>query len=131
MAEAFANAEIHKRGLSLSAESAGLAAFPGSPASPNAIAAVKEAGGDLSNFRSQPLTKKTVRSTEAIYCMTQSHLLQARALFPEDSEKFRLLGKEDVRDPYGGDIEMYRNTMKQIIPAVKEILNRFEERNPQ
>ncbi|MBL8765566.1 MAG: translation factor, partial [Phycisphaerae bacterium] len=54
--------------------SAGLAAYPGDEASPEAVRAVQELGGDLTAHASKPLTADLVLIADHLLAMTQGHL---------------------------------------------------------
>ena len=53
--------------------SAGLAAFPGSPASPEAVQVIQERGMDLTRHESRGLTDSLVLFADLILTMTQGH----------------------------------------------------------
>lgn len=124
MAQAIAEQIIKEQNLDISADSAGLAAFPGAPASENAVKVIQERGGDLSDFRSKSLTKELADSADNIYCMTGEHLFAISRLFPEAKKKCFLLSDTPIPDPYGQDSEVYRKTANVMEQAIKTILDR-------
>ncbi len=68
MAEAFCKQLIQEKGFKeLSCSSAGLAAYPGSPASEFSIKVMGEVGIDLSGHRSQPLNAEMVAQADEIW----------------------------------------------------------------
>lgn len=102
------------------AESAGTGAFEGAPASEGAYLVALEEGLDLSAHRARQLTADLVRSADLILTMSQSHLRRVREL--GGAGKAMLLGDyasagtggEEVRDPYGGGVDLYRETYRQL-----------------
>ena len=62
--------------------SAGVAAWHGDPASPNAIKALAKTGIELKQHASQPLSNALLEKAFLVLGMTQSHLLALEA-FPE------------------------------------------------
>lgn len=126
MAQAIAEKYISEHHLPLIADSAGLAAFPGAPASENAVMVMREKGADLSSFRAKPFTKEIAQTADFIYCMTPEHLYAAQSLFPAQKDKMALLAESPVSDPYGGNAEVYRKTAGEIEKAVIEILEQIQ-----
>ncbi len=120
MAAGIYNAGALSRGLE-PARSAGIFAVPGDPATPNAVVAAAEYGADISAHRAQPVTAALLRGSDAVYCMTPSHLSALTALFPDCAEKCRLLDPRGIPDPYGGDLDCYRRTAAAIHAAVKAL----------
>ena len=108
--------------------SAGLGAAQSQPASSHATSAVKELGLDLSAHKSRPLTSDMVRAADAIFAMTHSHLDMILMLFPSASEKTFLVGEfapkgqdGEIADPFGADLQAYRETRDQIQSAIPGI----------
>ncbi len=115
MAEAlFSKKEIKN----VTVTSAGLCA-DGSPASFQACAVMEELGIDLSQHRSRQITDELVNHAEQILTMTQNHRQMLLAAFPFAAEKISTLGNwagthEDVQDPYGCSVEVYRRCCEQL-----------------
>lgn len=94
---------------SLKCGSAGLCALPGSPASANAAAVMKEFGIDLSSHRSRQFSRELAAEADLIVPMTSGHRAAALSLFPEFAGKVRMLSPSgDIADPFGGSLEVYR-----------------------
>ena len=110
------------------AESAGVAAWGGGRASPEAVEAMREVGVDLAPHRSRALTKDMVTGARVILGMTQGHLQEIAKRFPEAEGKLNLvkgfgLGKAtDVADPVGFPVDVYRHTRDELIQALGEFL---------
>lgn len=111
-------AELEERGVLVI--SAGLAAAPGSPPSPEAVTLMNELGLDLQEHRSQPLTDQVLRHADLVLAMTRSHQHAIIQSSPEAASKTELLmpNGEDVADPIGGPLEVYRDCAAQISEAV-------------
>lgn len=109
-------------------ESAGLAAWAGDSASPQAIAVLKEHDIDLSSHRARPVNSQTLAEADWIIPMTKAHELQLKGAFPEYSSKIKRLGdwgsqdkSLDVSDPWGGSVEVYRQCAEEIEAIIFEI----------
>ena len=106
--------EIERHGVVVA--SAGMAAWPGGPASEHAVTVAGELGGDLGGHESQPLTDALVRQADVILTMTNAHRAALLAQFPEAGGRVTLLSPErqDVIDPIGGSLDTYRRCARQI-----------------
>lgn len=113
--------------------SAGLGALYGCPASENAIKAATEVGCDLSAHMSQPLSDRLVREAAVIITMTDDHMRQICARFPEVAGKLHLMLAFDpaatalsqITDPFCGSLEDYRHcrdTMLKAVPGLTRFL---------
>ena len=121
MAEAFCKQLIQEKGFKeLSCSSAGLAAYPGSPASEFSIKVMGEVGIDLSGHRSQPLNAEMVAQADEIWVLSPSHKQAIAAAMPQFSGKIFVLGN-GIPDPYGYGIEVYRSCRDEIKKAVEQI----------
>jgi len=112
-------------------DSAGISAFPGQRAAEMARRAARERGLDLSAHRSQQLSKRMVREADLILTMTGSQAHRLRLSYRDESKIIFSLGEftgssENVEDPIGGDLEVYRQTREQL----KKILQAALERIP-
>lgn len=121
MAEGIYNAKAVPLGLT-AAESAGILAIPGDPATPHAITAAAGYGADISAHRARPVTAELLASCDLVLCMTPSHLTALRAQFPDYASKYRLLDAHSIPDPYGGDLACYRRTAAAIDAAIAPYL---------
>ena len=106
--------EIERHGVVTA--SAGIAAWPGGPASPGAIDAAGEMRIDLRGHESQPLTAALVRQADVILTMTAAHRAAVLAQFPEAGARVAMLStdRRDVLDPIGGSLDTYRACARQI-----------------
>jgi protein-tyrosine-phosphatase len=109
-----------ERKMPLEVQSAGLAAFAGVPATPEAVEAAREKGVDLSSHQSQPLSKALVMESDLILTMTSKHKEMILKKMPALEGKVSLLsefaekGRIDVEDPAGQSLDAYRSTLEQI-----------------
>ncbi len=110
--------EVESHGVTLL--SAGVAAAAGSPPSGEATEVMKTEGLALSQHRSQPLTEQLLRHADLLITMTRSHLTAITQSFPEVACRTKLLmpDGEDVADPIGGPLEVYRLCASQISAGV-------------
>lgn len=109
--------------------SAGLQAIAGEPASDGARQVAAEMGADLSAHRARPVDGRLLAEADWVIGMTRSHAAIFRARY---GDRFRgrigILGEpgvdlarhetsaaaEEVRDPFGGEVEGYRAVASQI-----------------
>lgn len=96
--------------------SAGVNAFEGAPASPESVAIAREQGLELSSHCSQGLHQSLAQQADTLVCMTNGHLESVLSYFPEIQDRARLLSSEgqDLPDPIGQTIEIYRKCAEQI-----------------
>jgi protein-tyrosine phosphatase len=104
--------------------SAGVAAGPGSPSSPEAVEVLAGRGVDLRGHESQPVTPQLLSQADQIFTMTRSHRELLLRDFPETSERVRLLAGdgEDVIDPIGAGLDEYQRCADQIEESLREIV---------
>jgi protein-tyrosine phosphatase len=100
-------------------ESAGTSAFPGAPASQEAIAVLNRRGIDLTAHRSQPLTADQVQRADFILTMTSRHADAVGMQAPAARSKVASLDQTDVEDPVGCDEETYARCASQIEKALQ------------
>ena len=119
MAEAILRKAIKESGRSIeeySISSAGISTANGMGASENSIEVLKEIGIDLSNHRSKVITKKLIDESDIILTMTKSH---------KEIKGFANKNEEDISDPFGGNLDIYRSTMREIMYSVNEIVKKI------
>ncbi|MCZ7592254.1 MAG: low molecular weight protein arginine phosphatase [Kiritimatiellae bacterium] len=110
-------------------KSAGVAALTGVPASAEALVALREWQIDVRQHRSQPLTQKLVEESDWIIVMTRGHAQAVLSMFPEARDRVRLLTEfgtdrrmEDIPDPIGMSLDVYRFTRDRIDRAIADVL---------
>jgi L-threonylcarbamoyladenylate synthase len=117
-------AELPARGFFIL--SAGLSAYPGGAAAPEAVAVAQSQGADLSAHRSRPLTPDLVAAADYLVPMTRGHVQALRDHFPRDAQtRPRLLDVhgEDIADPIGHDLAVYEDCGRQIGVGLDALLD--------
>lgn len=99
--------------------SAGVWAWDGNRASQGAVKAVERKGFDLSNHRSQLITREMIVESDLILVMEQNHKQALQASFPTYSSRIYLLSemvgmKHDIIDPTGGTAADYEDTADEL-----------------
>ncbi len=95
--------------------SAGTATVSGWSATPEAVAAMKEKGIDISDHRSTTLTRDMVEQAQVILTMTRGHRSAVLRLGAGSDEQCYLLSDgRDIEDPIGGDLAVYKSCRDQI-----------------
>ena len=120
MAMALFNAYAAKKNIDAIADSAGVAAAVGMPASDNAVKALAEIDIDLSTHASKPISKELLNDVDLIVCMSEGHaqLLNSVGYSPV------VFGK-GVADPYGYSIEIYRECRDNMQSAMPELVEKL------
>lgn len=99
--------------------SAGTYAMRGSTPSENAVAAAAELGADISRLRGRSLRKASKPLPDRIFVMTERHRDRVVAMYPGLADRVALLDvRGDIADPYGLDLEFYRQTRDRIAAAI-------------
>lgn len=96
--------------------SAGLAAYEGDFASPQAIEVMQQRGLDLSHHRSQLLNEQVVRLADLLLTMTRGHRDAILARYPDAAGRVFTLRVDggDIGDPVGSPSEVYAACADQI-----------------
>lgn len=121
-------------------KSAGTGAWDGAPASEGAYLVALENGLDLSEHRAQLLTRDLAEGSDLILTMARHHRARVDELGGQGrvSVLGEYVGKQgddaEVSDPFGGDLEIYRDTYTQLeafIAAAADRLVREREKEEQ
>ena len=135
MAEALARREAIERGLAdIEVESAGTSAWDGAPASDGALLVALERGLDLSTHRSQQLSRELVQSHDVVLAMGPHHLERAEALGGEGRTHLLTAfaagtpSGHAINDPFGGDLEQYRETLSELQGEIRRVFDRLTAR---
>jgi protein-tyrosine-phosphatase len=137
LAEALGRDMAGRRGLTdLAFESAGTAAWDGAPASDGALLVGLERNLDLNAHRARQLSRDVVDRADLVLAMGAHHLERIEAL--GGAGKAHLLTAyasrgQDTRtitDPFGGDLEAYRNSADEIARLLDAVLIRLAEGRP-
>ena len=118
--------ELDSRGVIVM--SAGIAAAPGCPPTPEAVQVMRELELDLTRHEAQPITEQLVRHADLILTMTRSHRQTIVERWPEAAGRTLLLMPEstDVADPIGQTIGAYRHCAEEIAAGVKHHIQRLK-----
>ena len=130
MAQAIAQDLISKlpiSGITTRAQSAGVMAGHGMPATPQAIEALARMDIRASPHASRLLTPELVAQADVIICMTASHLDAVRSMDPAANSKAIMLAPDgDIPDPVGSPLEVYISTAERIRDLVRIRLEEIE-----
>lgn len=114
--------------------SAGLSAMDGDKASQNSMDACEEIGVDISDHRSAGLTRTSLEDASAIFCMTESHRALINMYFELPPGYPIFLMREfiegeskELPDPYGQDIDVYRQCRDRMLEAMPSLINWVEK----
>jgi len=89
--------------------------MPGMRATPQAVDAIRDMGGDLSRHRSRPLTVDLIHQADVIYAMGRGHAQAVRSLVPSAADKVETLDPSgDIEDPIGSDLAVYKILADQL-----------------
>ena len=131
--------------------SAGIYALPGFPASPEAVEVMRQFGVDLSSHQSRNLQKEELLASDLILTMTSAQKDQIAKAFPEFKDKLFVLREFvkiktrektnpnflakgsgsciDIPDPFGQNLEVYRDCAEVIGENLKELVNSLQPFN--
>ncbi len=131
MAEGLTRAWEQRRtpnGLTVLAESAGVAAGQEYPASEQTIEVLRERGIDLGAHRSKMITPEMIDRADVVLTMTPSHAQAVMEIAPGSAYKvFPLDPLHPIGDPIGQPIEVYREVADQLETLIdarlKEIID--------
>ena len=124
MAETIFKKKMRLAGMSgIKVKSAGLMAENGSAMSENSHIALKELGYRPYAFKTTLVSGKQLINSDLIVCMTNEHK-RAIASFPNVYSMSDITG-QDVSDPYGGSVERYLFTAKQLEFACEAIIEKI------
>lgn len=132
LAEALLKRALHERTVEdVSVESAGTGAWDGAPASEGAYLVALERGLDLSGHRARLLTREIVEDAAMILTMARHHRARVHELGGEGrvhvlGEYVGKTGEEaEVGDPFGGDLEVYRDTCAELEALIATVADRL------
>ncbi|HMD62099.1 MAG TPA: low molecular weight protein arginine phosphatase [Opitutaceae bacterium] len=122
---------------SLRVVSAGVASRTGEPASPNAIAALKKVGVDLTGHVSRPVTQELLDRSLLVLCMTeaQREMIELTAdPVPRRLFLFREFtgepGGREIPDPYGMHLSAYEACRDEMVAAIPSIIGYLSKLPP-
>ena len=132
LAEALLHRALEQRSVEgVSVTSAGTGAWDGAPASEGAYLVGLERGLDLSGHRARLLTRELVEEADLILTMARHHRARVDELGGEG--RVFVLGEyggregdeAEVSDPFGGDLDVYRDTCAELEALVTAVVERL------
>ena len=131
LAEALLVRTLKERGIEVGVTSAGTGAWDGAPASEGAYLVGLERGLDLSGHRARLLTRELVEQADLILTMARHHRARVDELGGEG--RVFVLGEyagrdgddAEVSDPFGGDLDVYRDTCVELEALVATTAERL------
>ena len=128
MAEALARKVL---GDNFEVGSAGIAAWEGARATPEATMAMQEKGLDLSGHTARPVSAELLQEYDWIIPMTRAQEELLRKQFPAHAGKIRRLGAwggqdVEVNDPWGGSLAGYQVCAERIQDLLKALKAELE-----
>ncbi len=129
LSERFANQFADGQPPPAVAVSAGLSAFPGGPASPEAMSVMKHRGLSLVHHQSRAVSDRLIANADLVLTMTRSHRNAIVQRWPELAAKTHLLSDNngDVSDPFGGTESIYAACAVQIEQYLRRWVDQIEE----
>ena len=131
MAEALARKIARRRGIEdINISSAGTNAWENSTATDEALLVGMERDLDLTSHRARKLTPAIVSEADLIFVMTPGHVEQVLQLggrgkvhvIDEYASGSQNLG---ITDPYGGDLDAYRQTADSLEQELEKLFDRL------
>ncbi len=132
LAEALLRRELEARGANeFKVTSAGTGAWEGAPASEGAYLVGLEHHLDLSGHKARLITRDMIRAVDVVLTMARHHRTRAQELGGEG--RVFLLGEyvgragpeAEVSDPFGSDLEVYRETYEQLEDLIGKAAERL------
>ncbi|WP_338471047.1 low molecular weight protein arginine phosphatase [Niallia sp. XMNu-256] len=114
-------------------KSAGTFASDGSEASTNTKNVLDE-NSIPHNHKSSMITENLVDWADFIFTMTSGHKATVISMFPQAQAKTYTLkefagmdGIRDISDPFGGPVDVYRETYEEIKEAIEKVADRLKK----
>ena len=108
--------------------SAGTATMEGLPANRMVFQVMEELGIDASRHSATPVSEKLLEEMDIIYVMTRAHGRALRLISRDAEAKTRLflslvhgMEKEDLADPFGGDLAIYKECFSCIRQGIDNL----------
>ena len=131
LAEALAQKIAARRGIQdVEVSSAGTNAWDNAPATDEALLVGMERGLDLTGHRARKLTPAIVSEADLIFVMTPGHLepvkqMGGRGKAHVIDEYASGATDQGISDPYGGDLETYRQTADMLEEELEKLFDRL------
>lgn len=136
MAEAIAKNIFARYNISAEINSAGIMANNSSPASVNAINALKDLdlNIDISGHRSQPVNQKLIDESDYIFVMTQAQkkFLDQKFFYAKDKifliYNFACGNNYDIIDPFGCDLKIYKECADELKNLIDLVVQKIKNK---
>lgn len=115
-------------------KSAGVHAVPKMPASDGTKAILEEKNISFEH-EATPLSKELLRWADLVLTMSNSHKQFIYSMFPDEKKEHVYTLKEyvdptventDIADPFGGSVDVYRETAKEIETYIDELIKKIK-----
>lgn len=132
MAESLARKIAERRGIKeMNVSSAGTNAWDNIPATDEALLVGMERGIDLTGHRARKLTPAIVSEADLIFVMTPGHLEQVKQMGGRGKvhvidEYASGTSNQGVADPFGGNLDAYRETADTLEREIEKLFDRLE-----
>ena len=123
MAECLFNA----KGLEHRAQSAGVYALSGAPATDGAQRAMQRRGLTLESHKSTAVTSVLLEMVDLVVGMTPTHIMQLQMMYPQCTTPMIAFDAPAVSDPYGGDDAAYERAAQDIERQLPGLIGRLKE----
>ncbi len=120
MAQAIFNKYCADNGIDAAADSAGIAAASGMPASENSVLVMKEIGVDLSSHSAKPISRELLEAADLIVCMSEGHAEMLKA-----AGFGAIVFGTGVPDPYGYAINVYRDCREKMTAMMPNLAQKL------
>jgi len=111
---------VEENNLSINVISAGL--FPDSDSvSQYALDVLNDEGIDLSFHTPRQINRNDIQLADKVVCMSDKFAIPLIEIYPECADKIEIIGNSGISDPYGGNIDMFKNCLieiKKYIPRI-------------
>lgn len=135
MAEGMMKKLIKENNIKVEVYSCGIYAETGNGPTYNAVEAAKEYGADISNHKATNIREANIEKMDVILCATTSHKQSVLYLHPNlkgkvyTMKEYAKLDKNgqdmDIKDPWGYDMDVYKNCAKEIKECLDMIISKI------
>lgn len=106
--------------------SCGVSTFNDLSISKNALEALSELGIDAKDHKSKLINQEIIDNADYIFTMTGFHKTMIESFLDIKKGNVFTLSDSDVADPYGGDLDVYRNCRDELICLIDGIIDKLK-----
>lgn len=133
MAEVMLRKMAEEEGKSIEIYSCGTTAYTGDTSTEEAIQVMKENQINLEKHRATNIKESKIQEMDLILCATTSHKRNVIQQYPELEKKVYTIKEfaeegtkdQDIADPWGYNIQIYRLCAKEIKENLKKIIKKI------